>query len=162
MEQPKIEIRSGGQTGADRGGLDAGLDAGLTIGGWCPRGRKAENGPIPERYPLKETPSSDYPQRTEWNVRDTDGTVIFFFGPELGRGSSLTVKYARKHEKPMCLIDLAQTKEKEAISFLLDFLKSAKIGALNVAGNRESRALGIQEKVRGIILKALADKKSSQ
>ena len=70
------KLISGGQTGVDRAALDAALAAGLPIGGWCPKGRLAEDGVIPLRYPLQETPSQQYAQRTRWNVRDADGTLI--------------------------------------------------------------------------------------
>jgi hypothetical protein len=69
-------IVSGGQTGADRGALDAALAAGVPCGGWCARGRRAEDGTIPARYPLRETPTAEYPQRTSWNVRDCEGTAF--------------------------------------------------------------------------------------
>ena len=75
---PKVEkIVSGGQTGADRAGLDFAIAHGIPHGGWCPKGRKAEDGTIPERYGLSETSRADYLQRTEANVRESDGTVIF-------------------------------------------------------------------------------------
>ncbi len=71
MRNPKsgLKIVSGGQTGADRAALDFAIAHGIPQGGWCPKGRKAEDGPIPDRYQLKETPSDNYAQRTEWNVR---------------------------------------------------------------------------------------------
>jgi hypothetical protein len=71
-----IKIVSGGQTGADRAALDWALAHSVACGGWCSKGRKAENGPIDPKYPLKETPSDVYIQRTEWNVRDSDATVV--------------------------------------------------------------------------------------
>jgi hypothetical protein len=74
------KIISGGQTGVDRGALDAALEASFPCGGWCPKGRKAEDGPIPARYPLKEMDGPAYRLRTERNVRDSDGTLILFFG----------------------------------------------------------------------------------
>ena len=67
-------IISGGQTGVDRGALDAALKASISCGGWGPKGRKAEDGPIPERYPLQELPGADYLHRTRRNVVDSDGT----------------------------------------------------------------------------------------
>jgi hypothetical protein len=93
------KIVSGGQTGADRAALDWALEHGLTCGGWCPKGRKAEDGVIEAKYPLKESSSSSYPQRTEWNVRDSDGTVVFSLAPKLTGGSLKTVEFARKHNK---------------------------------------------------------------
>jgi hypothetical protein len=94
------KIVSGGQTGADRAALDWALAHGVEGGGWCPKGRKAEDGPIDPKYPLKETPSSAYLQRTEWNVRDSDATVLFSIDPTLTGGSKKTVEFARKHNKP--------------------------------------------------------------
>ena len=74
------KIVSGGQTGVDRAALDVALDLSLPCGGWCPKGRKAEDGPIAAHYPLTETPLDSYPQRTEWNVRDSDGTLVLTRG----------------------------------------------------------------------------------
>jgi Circularly permutated YpsA SLOG family len=93
----RITIVSGGQTGADRAALDWALARGIECGGWCPKGRKAEDGPIDPKYPLKETPSAAYIQRTEWNVRDSDATVVFSVNPFLTGGSKSTVEFARKH-----------------------------------------------------------------
>jgi len=75
------KIISGGQTGADRAALDFAIERGMPLGGWCPAGLKSEDGPIDRRYQLKETPSIGYVQRTEWNVRDSDGTVVFSISP---------------------------------------------------------------------------------
>ena len=78
-------IVSGGQTGADRAALDWALSHNLPCGGWCPKGRKAEDGTINPKYPLKESSSASYLQRTECNVRDSDATVLFSIAPQLGR-----------------------------------------------------------------------------
>lgn len=84
------KLVSGGQTGADRAALDWALSHKLPCGGWCPKGRKAEDGAIEAKYPLKESPSASYLQRTEWNVRDSDGTVLFSLASELTGGSKKT------------------------------------------------------------------------
>ena len=89
-----IKIVSGGQTGADRAGLDWALAHNVECGGWCPKGRKAEDGPINPEYPLKETPSDSYIQRTEWNVRDSDATILFSIEPTLTGGSLRTMEFA--------------------------------------------------------------------
>ena len=89
----------GGQTGADRAALDWALEHNVPTGGWCPKGRKAEDGPIDPKYPLKETPSSSYLQRTEWNVRESDATVLFSIQPTLSGGSKRTMEFAQKHRK---------------------------------------------------------------
>ena len=105
---PKIlKIVSGGQTGADRAALDWAIANGVDYGGWCPKGRRSEDGTIPSQYQLQETLSTDYLQRTEWNVRDSDGTVIFSLGEHLTGGSWRTVEFAIKHRKPHIHISAA-------------------------------------------------------
>src|SRR5437867_4357828 len=93
------KIVSGGQTGVDRAALDVALELGVKCGGWCPQGRRAEDGRIDERYPLQETPWDGYPQRTEWNVRDSDGTLILTCG-EPDRGTALTIELVQRKKKP--------------------------------------------------------------
>jgi hypothetical protein len=94
------KVISGGQTGADRAALDFAIGAGIPHGGFCPRGRKAEDGPIAKCYELQEATSADYLQRTEWNVRDSDATVVFTIRSELSGGSLRTITFAKKHGKP--------------------------------------------------------------
>ena len=96
------KILSGGQTGVDRAALDVGLALGLAVGGWCPQGRRAEDGRIPDRYPLVETPERNYQVRTRRNSEDADGTLILNLG-ELDDGTALTARHARQIGKP-CLI----------------------------------------------------------
>lgn len=133
------KIISGGQTGVDRAALDAALEAGIPCGGWCPKGRRAEDGVIPPKYPLEETSTPEYPQRTEFNVQDSDGTLILTWGPPSG-GTLLTVKLARKHHKPYRLIDLAEETEARVVR---EWVGKFGLGTLNVAGPRESEAPGI-------------------
>lgn len=133
------KVLSGGQTGVDRAALDVALALGLPGGGWCPRGRKAEDGPLPARYPLTETPTEDYERRTEWNVRDADGTLILNQGPLQG-GTALTAELARRYGKPLLLIDLAQPPPDERVA---QWLERHKIGVLNIAGPRESGRPGV-------------------
>src|SRR5947209_4182665 len=94
------KIVFGGQTGADRAALDFAIEHGIPHGGWCPKGRKAEDGPIHERYKLQEHASGQYLNRTEQNVIDSDGTVIITIRPKLTGGSKRTAEFARKHQKP--------------------------------------------------------------
>lgn len=99
-----LKIISGGQTGVDRAALDAALEQGVPCGGWCPEGRRAEDGPIPERYPLREVSGGGYKQRTLQNIRDSDGTVMFYFGhPRKGTENALF--FCLKKGKPYLLID---------------------------------------------------------
>lgn len=134
-------IVSGGQTGADRAALDWAMQHGISHAGWCPRGRKAEdNLPINTRYQLKETPSDDYAQRTEWNVRDSDGTVIFSIASHFSGGSALTQSFAQQYHKPYMHIHSVSSYPG---SVLLAFLKQHNIRVLNVAGPRASTKSGI-------------------
>jgi hypothetical protein len=96
-----LKIISGGQTGADRAALDFAIEQGIPHGGWCPRGLKSETGRIDACYPLQETPSSGYVQRTEWNIRDSDGTVVFSIAGTLSGGSRKTVFLAHKLGMPV-------------------------------------------------------------
>ena len=91
-------VISGGQSGVDRAALDAAIQLSIAHGGWCPQGRRAIDGMIDERYQLTETPSAHYSQRTEWNIRDSDATLILGWGP-LDGGSALTAKLAGQMKK---------------------------------------------------------------
>jgi hypothetical protein len=149
-----ITIVSGGQTGADRAALDWALKHNLPCGGWCPKGRKAEDGPIDSKYPLKETPSSSYLQRTEWNVRDSDATVLFSIQPTLSGGSKRTMEFARKQEKPclhLCAADSAPADRLKA------FTEEHRVTILNVAGPRASNEPGVGEFVMRILDKAFGE-----
>jgi hypothetical protein len=120
--------------------LDFALTYGIAHGGWCPRQRWAEDGPIPERYQLRETPSSDPAQRTEWNVRDSDGTVIFSIKTALQGGSRKTAEFAAVLGKP--LLHLARNFNTNAPQLLRAFLAHYRVRVLNVAGPRESEQPG--------------------
>lgn len=147
-------IVSGGQTGADRGGLDAAIELDVPHGGWCPRGRLAEDGVVPGRYKLRETKSAEYRDRTERNVKGADGTVVFSRGPLEG-GSALTVNLARKYKKPLLHLDLSSSNEREAEDALVAWLIDNSVAILNVAGSRESKARGIQVAVMKIVSRAM-------
>jgi Circularly permutated YpsA SLOG family len=114
----------------------------LACGGWCPKGRKAEDGNIDPKYPLKESSSASYLQRTEWNVRDSDATVIFSIAPTLSGGSKKTVDFARKLNKPCLQIHPTMT---DAPQRLKTFLEDNAIEVLNVAGPRASKEPGVAQ-----------------
>jgi len=137
------KVVSGGQTGADRGGLEWAISRGIAHGGWCPRGRKAEDGRVPDRYLLAETRSGSYRKRTELNVRYSDGTVIFTGGAKLQGGSLLTAKLAEKHGRPWVHLCMDGGYEAAGAALRL-FVIENSVRVLNVAGNRESRCAGIQ------------------
>ena len=102
-----LKIISGGQTGVDRGALEAALAHAFPCGGWCPADGKAEDGRIPDRYPLRPLPRGGYRARTLKNVQDSDGTVILAPG-ELSGGTRLTRKLCRQHGKPHLVIEAAR------------------------------------------------------
>ncbi len=162
------KIISGGQTGADRGGLDAAIHCELPHGGWCPKGRKAEDGSIPLDYRLTEMASAEYLPRTQANVIDSDATVIFTYGPPSG-GSLKTITYAHHLEKPYHDVDLLITTQKKAVEELVRWLagdtqlndydeyvaRPPSACILNVAGSRESHAQGIQDTVFRLMVDVL-------
>jgi len=131
------KIVSGGQTGVDRGALDAALAAGFACGGWCPPGRKAEDGRIAARYPLREVSQGSYQERTVRNVQDADGTLIIF-RDRLAGGTLLTVGFCIREGKPMKLIDAAEISAGRAAELVLAFIEQESIAVLNIAGPRES------------------------
>ena len=148
-------IVSGGQTGADRAGLDVAQELGLAAGGWVPRGRRAEDGAIPDRYTsLNETESGSYEERTKLNIRDSDATVIFTFGQPTG-GSALTADHARALGKPLLVMALDEHRPEEAIERLRSWLAETRPGTLNVAGARASEAPGIAEATAHVLRGAL-------
>jgi len=132
-----LEIFSGGQTGVDRGALDAALELGNPCGGWCPDGREAEDGPIPDRYPLTELKGAGYPERTRRNVEDSDATLIIHSG-RLSGGTQLTLDACRQFGRPACLIDAAEVSAAEGARIVRAFIDGHDIQRLNVAGPRAS------------------------
>lgn len=150
------KIVSGGQTGADRAALDWAIMRGVAHGGWCPKGRKAEDGVIDPRYSLTETPSEIYSQRTEWNVRDSDGTAVFSVGRELRGGSLLTVELAGRYNKPVIHLR-AQDEGTNHAQELRAFIEEFGISVLNIAGPRESDEPGVYQFVSRVLDQAGAD-----
>jgi hypothetical protein len=145
-------VVSGGQTGVDRAALDAAMAVGLPHGGWCPRGRLAEDGRIPARYQLRETVAAEYWIRTEKNVVDSDGTLILY-RRELSGGTHLTHRMAVKHGRPFLLIDLDEPPEPHTV---LAWIESEGIAVLNVAGPRESSEPGIFRQAGEFLTQVLA------
>jgi hypothetical protein len=151
------KIISGGQTGVDRAALDVALELGIPCGGWCPKGRRAEDGVIPARYPVQENESTEYPPRTAKNVRDSDGTLILTRGKP-DRGTALTLGLAKKHEKPCLVVDLDKTPDAAKTR---RWLRRAEIKVLNVAGPRESSCPGIGEQALRFLKQILRPRHSS-
>ena len=152
MSPSTLRIQSGGQTGVDRAALDAALAAGVAVGGWCPRGRRAEGGPIPPRYPLRETPTPAYAERTAYNVHDADATLVLTRGTPTG-GTAFTVDLALELGKPLLIVDLAATNDAAPVAA---WLRANDVAVLNVAGPRESTAPGVYADARRFVADVLA------
>lgn len=133
-----IKIISGGQTGVDRAALDAAIKLDIPHGGWIPKGRLTENGPLPPEYRLEETHSTSYADRTEKNVLDADGTLIISRG-QLTGGSEYTREMAVNHNRLWLHIDLNQLPAFQAATAINDWIARKKIEILNVAGPRASK-----------------------
>ena len=147
-----LQIISGGQTGVDRAALDVALELGLPCGGWCPKSRLAEDGCIDSCYPLRETPSQEYAQRTEWNVRDSDGTLIVT-RHEMTGGTAQTVDIAKRRSKPYLVLNLTEPLDGSVVE---TWARQHKIRVLNIAGPRESKAPGIYAETVTLLRRVLA------
>lgn len=147
-------VISGGQTGVDRAGLDAAMEAGIPIGGYCPRGRLAEDGTIPDIYPLTEMESPESHYRTEKNVLESDGTLILNRG-ELTQGTLLTRDFAVKYGRPHLIVQLDDA-EPIRPEQVIRWLNGQYINVLNIAGPRESKCSGIYSEVRDYLLTTFA------
>jgi hypothetical protein len=148
------KIISGGQTGADQAALDVAIEHGIPHGGWIPKGRKTEAGPLPEEYQLQEMPTDSYPKRTEKNVIDSDGTLIISHG-ELTGGSGYTREMALKHGRPSLHIDLDVINGFRAAQAITTWIADQGIKVLNVAGPRASKDPKIYEAVKKVLTAVL-------
>ena len=149
------KIISGGQTGADQGGLEAARTLGLETGGKVPLGFKTEDGSAPElgpMYGLEELASHEYPPRTRYNVVDSDATVIF--GRTSETGSKMTRRMCKESHKPCLTIEEF---DDDGLRLIRSFVTLYEVETLNVAGNRESKFPGLQRKVRNYLVKALGE-----
>jgi len=144
------KIISGGQTGADRAALDVAIKFNIEHGGWIPKGRRTEKGPLPMKYQLNEMLTPDYRERTKQNIIDSHGTVIISRGKLTG-GSKLTQSFAKIAGRPNCYLDLLKAEEFEASITLKSFIMENKIRILNVAGPRLSHHPGIYTDVKTIL-----------
>lgn len=154
------KIISGGQPGAARAALDWAISHNFPHGGWCPRWRHVQDGKLDERYDaLKETPLPVYTQAKEWNVRDSDGTVVFSLEEKLDSYTQKTVDFAREHEKPCHHICGTGY---ETAEDLLHFIKRNQIETLNIAGSHASEELGIYIYVEDLLNEAFTPPPTDQ
>jgi hypothetical protein len=144
-------IVSGGQTGVDRAALDVAIRLGIQHGGWCPLGRLAEDGPIPERYQLTEMASPSYADRTLQNVLDSDGTLILYDDRVRG-GTALTRRLAIQWNKPWIAVRLRERADHETV---VQWIADNQIHLLNVAGPRASTSPKIGQRAERFLVKVL-------
>ncbi len=156
-----IKIISGGQTGVDQAALKAAFEQGLQIGGWCPPGRICENGAIPEAYPLVESlhdrslnaPLIKHSQRTEYNVRDSDATLVLSpAGQEHDKGTNWTLTCTRKYDKPYIVIDPYLPNAEQLV---MNWFKRNSIKVLNIAGPSEKNAPGVSKQTYRLLRSVL-------
>ena len=145
-----MKIISGGQTGVDRGALDAALELGIDCGGTCPAGRKAEDGVIPEKYPLTELDSTVYSDRTRKNVIDSDATLIIHFG-QLEGGTAYTRQCCIDENKLYLVLDASMADQDDLVQRIVNFIGQNRIQVLNVAGPRASKVPIAQETSRTLL-----------
>jgi len=148
------KIISGGQTGADQAALDAAITLGIPHGGWIPKGRMTENGPLPDKYDLIEMPTASYPERTKKNIGESDGTLILSHGRLTG-GSEYTRKWALKYGRPLLHIDLSSVTSFVAAVQINNWIVDYDIKVMNVAGPRASKDSKIYQTTLDIIESAL-------
>ncbi len=150
------KLISGGQTGADRAGLDAAITLHIPYGGALPHGRRTEDGALPASYKyMTELSTPSYPARTAKNVRDADATLVFTIG-KADRGSALTIDTAARYHKPCLHIDLSVVPDVDAVLQVRAWLAQIMPEVLNIAGSRESTSRGIYGRVRALLLQALS------
>lgn len=137
MNNKLLKIISGAQTGVDRGALDAAMDSNVQCGGWCPEGRKAEDGVIPDKYPVQVLKGGGYTQRTRQNVLDSDGTVIIYFA-YLSGGTEQTLRFCLDAKKTYLLIDAHEIDVNRAAQRMAEFFIGLEGETLNFAGPRGS------------------------
>ncbi len=154
-------IRSGGETGVDRAALDSAIELGLPYEGWCPAGGWAEDHPVPPgllaHYPhLTETPSRDPAQRTEWNVRDSDATLILTCRDTAAPspGTRFTAIVAERLRRPCLVVRVFEDPDSEVLAAFVASLGERPV-TLNVAGPRESGCPGIYAAAKGFLTVAL-------
>ncbi|MGH8048750.1 MAG: putative molybdenum carrier protein [Chthoniobacterales bacterium] len=147
----QLTIVSGGQTGVDRAALAWARRNGIPHGGWCPRGRWSESGPIPRIYRLRETRSRAVGERTLWNVRDSDATAILCLHTKLTGGTAQTARFCYDLEKPLLFLSAAIWTPREAGAALRHFIRKNDVHVLNIAGPRASEEPGAAVFTRAVL-----------
>jgi hypothetical protein len=150
------KIISGGQTGVDRAGLDAAIALNIEHGGYVPKGRKAEDGHVPQKYQMEEMKKGGYPARTKKNIEASDGTVIFCQGRP-STGTKLTVDYAVQIKKPFLVLDIDSISKQTAVGMIREWITKEGIEVMNVAGPRQSSAPIVAQMARKILIEVFGE-----
>lgn len=150
------KVISGGQTGVDRAALDAAITYGISHGGYCPKGRLAEDGPISKNYNLIESRTDKYPERTRLNVHTADATLVIMSSISTGRGTGLTLKILEDLKKPYHLVYVEKLPPEVAAAAVAQWLKCQRPTILNVAGPRESSQPGVYQYAHKLLIAAFA------
>ena len=154
-------VISGGQTGVDRAALDWAIDLGVAHGGWCPKARKAEDAPIPDRYHLTETDSVRYIPRTQRNVMDSDATLILNLGRPDG-GTLSTAIICDRAGKPRLIVQLDVGNIDDEVARVGAWLLAHTVGRLNVAGPRETKRPGAYQAARRFLTQLAGEQADRQ
>ena len=160
MTRSEIKIVSGGQTGVDQGALAAAMNLGLDWGGWAPKGWRAENGTIGEKYRvnMREHASANYLGRTRRNVIDAHATLIVTNAYPLSGGTLKTRFFCQDLMRSHFVVSLGEADAVGKVQRWLAQFFRARRGAplvLNVAGPRESKSGGIQKRTRNFLMEVL-------
>jgi len=147
------KIISGGQTGADRAALEWAIENSILHGGYCPKGRLAEDGPIPTTYALLETKTNQYPERTKLNVETSNATLVIVGESKLTRGSKLTVTHAEKKQKPVLVVFAAGAEQatEAQVAEVRAWLEKHDPMVLNVAGSRASTSPNVYSFTKALL-----------
>jgi hypothetical protein len=145
------KLISGGQPGVERAALDLALELGIPCGGWCTQGRIAEDGIIPERYPLNEIPQGAYRACTRRNVEEAKTTLVLCWS-RVAAGSLFTIRFCQWLQKLVGIVDLSKTDTRDlSVLQVREMLDDLNWPSLQVTGPRESEVPGISKEAMGFL-----------
>ena len=160
MNRNEMKIVSGAQTGVDQGALLAAIDLGLEWGGWVPKGWRTENGTVPAlfRPKMREHEKSSFRGRTRRNVEDSHATLIVASTGPLTGGTLKTLVFCQELMRPHVVVHLDEEDAAGRVRQWLERFFAAEHPVpfvLNVAGPRESKSCGIQQRTRDLLVEVL-------
>jgi hypothetical protein len=147
FKKNNLSIKSGGQTGVERAALDYALCNGLLYSGWCPHGRRADDGIIPRRYVLQEAFSEDLIARVAQNIIESDGVLIIIYN-EMDEPTQLAYDLALDYQKPVFVWAIYKNHNHRLVA---NWIEKEKISVLNITGPSEKNAAGIHEETLDLL-----------